>query len=243
MARAWLRAWRTMRNYAWCMAERNEQFLPGRGFDISREGKEQWDALLASERGAVLVTAHVGSWEVASALPATKEDGTVHLVREEELDPRSQDYLRAHIELHGGPGYRTHFATDDPTLGVRLLEALRAGEWVALQGDRPRGGGRVEEVELFGRKMGLPPGPAALARTAEVPLLPLFVFREGRRRYRICFRPPIEVPRTRDRKADVRGAVETFARELEWAIERAPEQWFCFNHAFGSGPAPERASG
>ncbi len=53
VARAWLRAWRTLRTYAWCMAERNEQFLPGRAFEISREGKEEWDALLASDRGAI----------------------------------------------------------------------------------------------------------------------------------------------------------------------------------------------
>lgn len=235
--RSQARAWNTLRLFAWCMAERNERFLPGREFQIEREGRESWEALLEQGRGGVLVTAHVGSWEVASELPTTREDGVVHLVREEELDPRAQAFLREQIEKHGGARYHTHFATDDPTLGVRLLEALRAGEWVALQGDRPRGGGRSERVPLCGAEIDLPPGPAALARTAGVPLLPLFVFRQGRRHYRIHFCEPIEVARTRDRHQDVRSAVLAFARQLEWAVQRHPEQWFCFNNAFERSPA------
>ena len=80
----------------------------------------------------------------------------MHLVREEELDPRAQDYLRTHIERHGGPGYRTHFATDDPTLGVRLLEGLRARE--------DEGGVEAHDDDT-GRRLGAPPvgidvGPA-----------------------------------------------------------------------------------
>jgi len=40
-------------------------------------------------------------------------------------------------------------------------------------------------------------------------------------------RPPIPVARTSDREADVADAVQRLAGEIEWAIRRAPHQWFC----------------
>jgi len=81
---------------------------------------------------------------------------------------------------------------------------------------------------VFGRPFPLPAGPAVLARTARVPMLPVFALREGRRRFRLVFRPPIEVARTADRGADLEAAMGSVAGEIEYAIRRAPEQWFVF---------------
>jgi KDO2-lipid IV(A) lauroyltransferase len=99
---------------------------------------------------------------------------------------------------------------------------------VALQGDRPRLGGRTHTAPLFGRALSLPVGPPALARATGAALLPVFSFREGRDVYRVIVRPPIPVARTADREADVGQAVDRLAAEIEWAIRRAPHQWFCF---------------
>jgi KDO2-lipid IV(A) lauroyltransferase len=104
---------------------------------------------------------------------------------------------------------------------------------VALQGDRPRSGGRTAEIALFSRPFRLPVGPAALARAAGVPILPVFVFREGRKRYRCSLRPPIRVASTVDRQADMEQALRSFATELEWAIAHRPHQWFCFRKLWG----------
>ena len=109
-----------------------------------------------------------------------------------------------------------------------LLDALRRGEIVALQGDRPRTGGRVAAATLFGRPFPLPVGPAALARAAGVPLVPVFVFREGRRSYRVAIRPPIHVPPAAESPAGIDEALCQFAAELERAIAAEPHQWFCF---------------
>ena len=116
---------------------------------------------------------------------------------------------------------------------MTLLDALRQGEVVALQGDRPRSGGRTVEADLFGEAFPLPVGPAALARAAEVPILPVFVFREGRLRYRCAIRPPIQVAQTADRQADLEDAVLQLAAELQWAIGHRPHQWFCFRKLWG----------
>ena len=111
---------------------------------------------------------------------------------------------------------------------MELLDALRRGEFVAMQGDRPRTGAGSIDATLFGGPSPLPPGPAALARLADVSLLPVFALREGRRRQRAVFRRAIGVPRTDDRAAGLAAILQRAAASIEWAIRRAPHQWFCF---------------
>ena len=112
--------------------------------------------------------------------------------------------------------------------GIALAEALDRGEVVAMQGDRPRTGGKTVATTLFGRPFEVPAGPAALARVANVPMLPVFAIRAGRRHFRLVFGAPIQVARSRHRDADIAGASEVMVREIEAAIRRAPHQWFVF---------------
>ncbi len=229
-----VRIFRSMRTFAWCLSERYERLSTRRRFLVSAEGLESWQTLISSGRGFLLVTAHLGAWEMGSLLPAHQEQRKIHVVREAETDPRAQRFIADLIRGAAGELYTTHFA-EDPCLGMDLLDALRQGEIVALQGDRPRAGGRTAEVSLFGRSFGMPIGPAALARAAGVPLLPVFVFREGRLRYRCSICPPIEVPHTADRCADVGQAVQRFAAELEAAIAHRPLSVVLFPEAVGVG--------
>jgi len=222
------RIYRTLWSFAWCLSERYERLATDHPFAIGIEGMDSWQETAESGEGFILLTAHIGNWEAGSMLPAASFERRVHVVREAETDPRAQQFIRELIAQRAGSSYVTHFAEDDPQLGMRMLEALRAGEVVALQGDRPRAGGRTVEVALFGRSFPMPLGPASLARAAGVNLLPVFVFREGRLRYRCDLRPPIRVADTGDKGADVRQAVESFATELEAAIRARPHQWFCF---------------
>jgi lauroyl/myristoyl acyltransferase len=226
------RIWRTLREFAWCLTERYERMATDRTFEMAGEGVETWREILDSGKGFILLSAHLGSWEAGSIVPADRDGRRVHVVREAETDPKAQAFIRELVSRHAQGLYITHFAADDAHLGMVLLEALRAGEVVALQGDRPRTGGRALATTVFGRCFPLPVGPAALARATGVPLVPVFIFREGRRRYRSVVRPPILVPETADRKADLTAAVDRFGVELEAAIRRAPHQWFCFRRVW-----------
>lgn len=226
-----LRIYRTMWTFAWCLTERYERLGTTRQFDLHADGEETWNELCDAGGGFILITAHLGNWEVGSMSPSAKEARPVHVVREAETDPRAQEYISELIRKQGGGLYQTHFA-EDPRLGMLLLDALRRGEIVALQGDRPRTGGRVATVTLFGRPFPLPVGPAALARAAGVPLVPVFVLREGRRRYRVAVRPAIQVAPTSEHPDGVEAALCRFAAELEAAIASEPHQWFCFRRVW-----------
>jgi lauroyl/myristoyl acyltransferase len=223
-----LRVLRTLHAFAWCLSERYEALAGLRVASTQFEGLEHWERAASSGRGVLLATAHLGPWEHGSALPASAQGRKLHLVREPELDPRAQAFIDALLRERFGGLYRTHFAREEPGLALELLDALRAGELVALQGDRPRSAGQVHRARVFGRELPMPIGPAALARAAELPLLPVFAYRLGRLRTLLVFGEPIEVRRDGQNRADCAAALDELARAIECAIARAPHQWFCF---------------
>jgi lauroyl/myristoyl acyltransferase len=200
-----------------------------RKVEFTVEGLEIWERLVERGTGFILLTAHIGNWEVGSMMPSTKLKRRIHLVREEELDAKAQEFVRQILHEQADPHFEVHFASrDNAALGAELLAALRQGDVVAVQGDRPRAVGRDLTATLFGRPVSLPRGPAVLARAAGVPMLPVFVFREGRLRSRLVLRELIEVPRDGDGGQVIAEAVQQFVAQLEWAIAQQPHQWFCF---------------
>jgi lauroyl/myristoyl acyltransferase len=223
------RIYRTMWEFAWCLSERYETVSTNRKVEFTVEGLEIWERLVERGTGFILLTAHIGNWEVGSMMPSTKLKRRIHLVREEELDAKAQEFVRQILHEQADPHFEVHFASrDNAALGAELLAALRQGDVVAVQGDRPRAVGRDLTATLFGRPVSLPRGPAVLARAAGVPMLPVFVFREGRLRSRLVLRELIEVPRDGDGGQVIAEAVQQFVAQLEWAIAQQPHQWFCF---------------
>lgn len=231
----WRRSFRTMYAFAWGLTEKYRRLAAPVLFRCVSEGDEHWREAMASDRGVILVTAHIGPWESASQYGASKARRRIHVVREKEIDPRAQKFMEEILAL-AGADYVTHFAGDDLKLSFELAEALRQGEIVALQGDRPRQGGRSVNASLFGRPMPLPVGPAALARATGVRIVPVFNFREARFVTRTVIRPAIHVARTSDREADIAEATHRIAAEIEWAIRQHPHQWFCFRNLWEQRP-------
>ena len=73
-------------------------------------------------------------------------------------------------------------------LGLKLRAALKRGDLVAMAGDRVLPGARVAENSFFGKPASFPIGPYLLARSADVPLVAVFLRRSGYRRYEMTFR-------------------------------------------------------
>ncbi|MCD4751118.1 MAG: lysophospholipid acyltransferase family protein [Thermoanaerobaculales bacterium] len=223
------RIYRTMWNLAWCLSERYEGLNADLELQLAVEGEEIWNRVANNPEGLIMVTAHIGHFEIGARLPATAGQRRVHVIRESELDPKAQGFIRELMAQSAGDGFEVHFVDEaDSTFGAQLLSLLRQGDLLALQGDRPRTGGRTVQARLFDRPFPMPVGPAALARAAEAQILPVFVFRNGRRKSRVVVRPPIRVARTKDREDDLGTAIQKITSEVEWAIREAPYQWFCF---------------
>jgi len=152
-----------------------------------------------------------------------------HIVREPEMSHAAQKFVQEMFDKHPQRDqFVVHYAGAEMTLGARLLMALRKGDVVGMPGDRPRAGMETVTATMFGRAIELPPGPVALARAANAMLVPVFVFREGRRHYRIELWDPIEVNQSDDKQADIARGVAQMSAACERVIRQRPHHWFCW---------------
>jgi len=190
------------------------------------DGEEHMDAAFASRRGAILLTAHLGNWELGGRMLAQRGGRITHVVLSTEEDPDLERYLRV-----DNPQLR--FVTRrHATSTIGLLAALRRGELVAMQGDRPTGGQGDIPVPFFGAPACFPIGPFVLARASGVPVVPAFCRMDQDGRYRITIEPPIWV-----NSGEEKLGLATMVAVLERTIRAHPTQWFNFFDVRGASRA------
>jgi KDO2-lipid IV(A) lauroyltransferase len=212
---------RIFRNYARYLVDYGRfRWAPQGGFDavIPRiDGEEHLRAAFAPGRGVILVTGHIGNWELGGVLfghqgvkvnVVTLPDGIRQIDAIREIYRR--EYSIDTIVLDGSP-----FAS------LELMAALKRGEMVAMLVDRWGKADGVPAAFLGGTQY-LPRGPFALSRATGAPILPAFVVRDGAV-YRGIFDEPFVVER------DEFGPYAARLSEvLERVIGRYPEQWYNF---------------
>lgn len=216
-------AFRTFTNYCQCIANAyslhagSELYIPAR-----LSGMEHVVDNLAPDRGGILATGHLGNWHLGPYFLARHglPPVTVVMGREPNAETQQLESLLRDRRM------RVVYSDASPMLTLELRAALRRGELVAFQMDRPTAGGGLR-VPWAGGEATFAMGPALLARACEVPVFPVFFPMEGSA-VRILAEPPLWVRRTRDRRADHLALTCELARIYERMIRRFPEQWFNF---------------
>jgi phosphatidylinositol dimannoside acyltransferase len=217
------RCYRVFWNYAWTIAD-NVRFKELRTIpDWEFTGWDHFQEMQARD-GAILLTAHMGSYDLGAQLFSETSTRRIVMVRAPETDPQTREFE----EHHGADGLRIEFNKRATELALDLLENVREGAIVAIQGDRVTGAISSLPATFFGRPVTVPAGPFALAMAARVPIYPVFVVRMGRRRYRLMTSRPIEITRSRNRDEDFARAVAQWMTELENVVRGCWYQWFTF---------------
>ena len=226
------RAFRTLLNFSWTIAEAANYRVNKAEFTYEIVGKDFLEQL-STARGAIVLTAHMGSYDLGAALFTQKYDREIRMVRAPEPDQQTARHLQSAVEERGVGGVKISYSTEGALLSFDLLSALRQGEIVSIQGDRIIEGVASAEGMMFGEAVSLPSGPFTLAQVAEVPIFPLFLVRQGYRRYQIIVREPLGVKRSgADRAADISKAVAVWSAILEQTIAQHWSQWFGFGPLF-----------
>ena len=222
------RTWRVLWNFAWTIAD-NVRYKETRVTpDWDFVGIEHFEQLESHAGGAIILTAHMGSYDLGAHLFAEISKRHIVMVRAPETDPETRQFEEELHERTAADTLQVDFNTRASELALDLLGAVQRGELIAIQGDRVTPGISTLPATLFGKPTLLPAGPFALAMAARVPIYPLFIIRMGRRRYRLVVGEPIEVVRTRDRSEAFQRAVGKWTRELESVIRTTWFQWFNF---------------
>ncbi len=195
--------------------------LGGRGIlDLFAEveGWEHVEAAMALGRGVVLVTGHLGNWELSGAYLAARGvplDAIYFPAANKAFDAYMQ-------ETRQRVGMRIVTVWDTTR---EVPRALRAGRVVAFLADQALIGLSAAAVTFFGRPAFTPRGPAVFALRAGAPILFAVGVRRRDGRFRLVVEP-IAVEPTGDKDADVQRIVEAFTAALERRIRETPAQYF-----------------
>lgn len=217
---------RLFRNYAEVMVDYATFFggsRPVAPVFRAAQGYEHLTGALAAGRGAVLVTAHLGFWELGG-LFFRQQGLPMAVLTVEDPDPGVHD---ERTRIRRRMGIETITVGSNPWSSLAAARALRQNVVVAMLVDRYQGPDAVE-VEMFGRRTAFAPGPALYARMTGAAVVPAFVLADGRGGYegRVC--PPVAMRFTDDRAADTRRNGQAVARVIEGVIREFPDQWYNF---------------
>lgn len=172
---------------------------------------------LARGKGLILVTGHLGNWELGGAYLAAR-GLPIDAVARHMNNPLFDVYLTATRQRIG-----MTVVHDDQAV-KRVPRSLRSGRAVAFLVDQGAIGLASSWVPFFGRYAKTPRGPAVFALRLGAPIVFGVALRQPSGKYQLTFEP-IDVQDTGDRDADVDRIVTDYTATLERWVRRAPEQY------------------
>jgi KDO2-lipid IV(A) lauroyltransferase len=225
-------SWLNFRNHAKAYADL--MMLPRTSVETMRpwlkvKGMEYLDEARARGNGVLVVSCHMGSYEVVSAIWSATLTPVSFFA--EELEPR------ALFEWYRGTRARLGISVLTLDTGGlrRVLQALRDEEMVVTAIDRDIVGTGYP-MPFFGQLAPIPLGPAAIALRTGTPILPVCVYRLPDDTYQAEAAPLVFAKDTGDPRADQVRATEQVLRQLEEFIRRHPEQWHVPHAIWANSP-------
>jgi len=200
---------------------------------VRTEGLDHYLAAMARGKGVLIVTGHLGAWELSSFYHSLMGHPMGMVIR--RLDNRRlDDYVNAIRCLHGNRVLHK----DDFARG--LLTAMRAGETIGILMDTNMRPPQGVFVEFFGRQACTASGLARVALKTGAAVLPGFMlWKPAEGKYVLHFGPELKFARTGDAEADAQAATQVCASATEAWIRRYPDQWLWIHRRWKTRPAGE----
>ena len=196
------------------------------------EGREYLDEALSRGRGVILLTAHLGNWEMVGARIAA--DGyPLNVIARAQRDDRLTEYIRDTRRL---AGMRVLHREESVRASLR---ALRKNELVGILLDQNAGDEGIF-VDFFGHLASTAPGAAAFALRTGAAVVPTFGRRNPDDTHTIIFQEVPPLIRSGDLKQDIAANTAHYTKLIEAQIRRQPEQWFWLHKRWKSRPPEER---
>lgn len=232
-------ALRMMRQHAraWVDFFRYAQRPPEEALALLEEvdGLERLKTGLSEGRGAILLTAHAGNYELGGMVIGALGH-PIHMVYVPDRFPaveRLRAWMRARAGVVGLPVAGSGFAT------LPLAKVLREGGLVGMQGDRDFNLKGLP-IPFFGQEVHFPRGPWELAAMTGAPIYSCFFTTDDEGRFHARLGEPIRLSAPRgERHAEIEAGMRQYAADLEALVRERPDQWYCF-YPFWEDPARHR---
>lgn len=225
-----LSSFRHFRMFTRMVIERLNVWSGDRLPKVRWEDEEGIRALVNSDKGVVLLSAHMGNIELLRAVRTQLGKGSMNVL----MDIRNAQKINSLLEESGHDDALQIIGVDesDPSLAVRLREKIDAGEAVCCMADRVMEGSkdRTRTFSFLGHDAELPEGPFILASLMKAPVYFVSCFLQKDGSYLVSFKNVFDgcpVKRS-ERQEQMQKMMQSFASELEEQCVKYPYQWANF---------------
>jgi predicted LPLAT superfamily acyltransferase len=194
--------------------------------------KETLETLQESDKGLVLLTSHIGNWQVALMhMGHLRKDITI------VMRPEDNPAVRECLRLGSHEAKPVKMIDPQGHLGgaLEIVQALNEGNIVCMMGDRSYGFDTLE-VPFLGQPAYFPYGAFAVAAATESPVVALLTHKVSEREYIAdvsnMWRPIYEDGQSK--KEQLRGWLKNYIALLESFVEEHPYECFLFHNVWGS---------
>lgn len=188
-------------------------------FTYDHDGIDYLQDLVKQQTGAILISAHIGNYEMAGHL-LDRFDVPVNIVMYDAEHQKIKSLLE---KLYGDRPVRIIPVKENDFSHIfEIKNALDRKEFICLHGDRYVEGNQTITTDFLGHKALFPYGPLMLISKFKVPYSVVFALKEGSSHYHFTASEP------RISNGNIQELLGHYIDELERTIKRYPEQWFNF---------------
>lgn len=186
---------------------------------VSVEGEEYLQEAQAAGLGTILITGHIGNWELMAAV-LSQHGFRLHVIAAPLYDPNIDDWI---VTLRSKFNVET-ISRGSPSASRKILGVLRKKEILGLLIDQDT---RVDGVfvNFFNKKAHTPSGAAQLALRSNAATMMCFVTRLPGGRHRVTIEKPMKLFRSGDKEKDIEVNTAMFTARIEEVVKQYPEQW------------------
>ena len=202
-------------------------------FTFDFEGEEH---LRMMERGGLLVSAHMGNWEIAGHL-LNRLEKRINIILYDAEHRQIRQYLSDVLSTR-----KVNFIIirEDYSHLQEIRDAFSRGEIVAMHGDRYIEGNKVMMIDFLGEPAPFPVGPVNLAARFAMPVSYVFAMKQSPTHYHFYATPLLTVGfphNLKERDPVLKEALEAYVGMMEKIIRDYPLQWFNYYDFWKLPPA------
>ncbi|WP_109098369.1 lipid A biosynthesis acyltransferase [Aquimarina sp. AU58] len=187
-------------------------------FTYEFDGVELINETLKEKKGGILISAHLGNFEIAEHFfGELEENAAISLLTTDIEHTAIKNYLDS---VTSKSNIKFIFIKEDLSHIFQINAALARNEIVCITGDRYFEGSKYLTQDLLGQEAKFPSGPFMLASRLKVPVLFVYVMKETNTHYHLYAR------KAKAKHRDAKELLKEYTESVKWMLDKYPLQWF-----------------
>lgn len=187
-------------------------------YQYTHDGMEHIDELLKQNKGGILISGHIGNFEVSHYFLEDRYSiSKIFMVTTHAEHENIKEYMDGIVSKSS---MEFIVVQEDMSHIFEIHNALAQGGLVVFTGDRYLPGTKTLKQEFLGAEAEFPLGPYLLATRLKVPVLFVYVLKGPKKEYHLYAKQAVAKAR------DPQALLSEFTQSMEWILVRYPYQWF-----------------